>query len=657
MRSLTRVLAALCALIPGLAAADGTPFNAAAAFGARPSAEDLSLSPDGQNLAWIAPAPGQGSVLYTLSLAKDAKPKAAAGASGNPERLGSCNWVSNSRLVCTIFWLQKDPEFGVLQYTRLVAVDSDGSNVKQLSNQQTEYTHGYLLGGGQVIDWLPDSDGSVLVTRHYLPNDHIGTRVASTETGLGVEQVDTRTLQSHRVEAPRREAAEYITDGHGHVRLVGNREQTGRGLTGAYQYEFHPVGSDQWQPLSTYQSTDDSGFLPLAVDPEQNVAYGYQKLDGRLAIYTMTLDAGRNQQLVYSNPNVDVDGLIFLGRQQRVVGVTYVTDYRRAEYFAPDIKSMIESLARALHSSALNVVGASTDQQRMLVQTSSDVDPGVYYIFDRKSRHLQTLFVVRNQLEGVKLATVRPVTYAASDGTQIPGYLTLPAGAQNIKGLPAIVMPHGGPSARDEWGFDWFAQFFANRGFVVLQPNFRGSAGYGDAWFRDNGFKKWDVAIGDVVDAGRWLVSQGADPNRLGIVGWSYGGYAALQSAAVEPGLFKAVVAVAPVTDLALYKEQYRHFGNFELASAFIGEGAHVGEGSPATHADRIKAPVLLFHGGFDHNVNIEQSQRMESALKAAGGKVTLVTWGTLDHYLEDSAARTEMLSRSDAFLRAAFGM
>jgi dipeptidyl aminopeptidase/acylaminoacyl peptidase len=558
--------------------------------------------------------------------------------------------------VCDVYVLAMDAQLGPLPFSRLVAVNSDGSNPKVISKEQTTHTHGLIMGGGRVIDWLPETDASVLMTRVYVRDDTIGTRFGSSDTGLGVDIVDTRTLLSHRVEPPRRQAVGFISDGQGHVRIVAHQEATARGVTGEILYEFHPVGSEDLQPLSTYNSVDESGFRPAAIDPEHNLAYGFKKLDGRLALYTVTLDSGRAERLVYANPDVDLSRIMTIGRQHRAVGVTYVTEYRRVEYFAPDIKALLESLTRALHG-PVRVVGASQDESRLLVQTSSDVEPGVYYIFDRKSHQLQTLFVVRNQLEGVKLATVQPVNYVAGDGTKIPGYLTLPPGAQSVRGLPAIVMPHGGPSSRDVWGFDWLAQFYANRGYAVLQPNYRGSSGFGDAWFRDQGFRSWNIAIGDVLDAGRWLVKEGADPARLGILGWSYGGYAALQSAVVDPTLFKAVVAIAPVTDLPMLREQYRHWSNFDLASDFIGEGAPAREGSPAEHADRIKAPVLMFQGVMDANVSIEQSRRMESALKSAGGKVTLVTWELLDHQLDDSAARTQVLSQSDAFLRAAFGM
>jgi dipeptidyl aminopeptidase/acylaminoacyl peptidase len=279
-------------------------------------------------------------------------------------------------------------------------------------------------------------------------------------------------------------------------------------------------------------------------------------------------------------------------------------------------------------------------------------------LFDKKQRQLQTFLVVRAELEGVKLANVKPVHYQAADGTMIPGYLTLPPGVDTPKDLPAIVMPHGGPSARDYWGFNWLAQFYASRGYVVLQPNFRGSKGYGDDFFKQNGFRSWPTAIGDVLDAGKWLVAQGiASPDKLAVVGWSYGGYAALQSAVVDPTVFKAVIAIAPVTDLADLKEQYRHWSNFLVISREIGEGPHVREGSPALNAAKIKVPVLLFHAEMDRNVPIRQSKEMADHLAGAGVAYELVTWPDLDHQLDDSAARAEMLRKSDAFLRRAMKM
>jgi dipeptidyl aminopeptidase/acylaminoacyl peptidase len=239
----------------------------------------------------------------------------------------------------------------------------------------------------------------------------------------------------------------------------------------------------------------------------------------------------------------------------------------------------------------------------------------------------------------------------------VPAYLTLPPGSTG-KNLPAIVMPHGGPGARDEWGFDWLAQFYAARGYAVLQPNFRGSAGYGDGWFVENGFKSWKLAIGDVNDGGRWLIEQGiADPGKIAIVGWSYGGYAALQSAVLDPNLFKAIVAIAPVTDLPLLKSDASKYIDAGIVRDFIGSGPHVEEGSPARNAARITAPVLMFQGDLDLNVNINQPRSMERALRGAGKQVELRIFPGLDHQLVDGNVRAQMLDQSDLFLRSAMHM
>ncbi len=634
------------------------PFDAAAAFGARPSVTGLSLSPDGKSVAYLAPVAGQGTLLYTLRLEKGAHPKQVVYADGKPDRLESCAWVANDRLVCRVYGVNKNAFLGVLPWTRIIAVNSDGTNLKLLSTQTNMYSRGFELSGGDIIDWLPDENGSVLMIRNYVPDNYTGRLVGSSALGLGVDRIDTRTLEVSHVVQPDPTAVAYITDGRGNLRIKGLRETRNHLDTGVINYFYRPQSSQEWLPLSDYDSTTGQGFRPLAVDHDLNVAYGVKKTEGRLAMYTVALDGGLHEELVYSRPDVDIAGLIRIGRRQRVVGVSYVTDVRHAVYLSADVKQLLGSLSKALQGSPLRIADTSTDEERMLIFSGSDSDPGVYYIFDRNAERLETFLVVRDQLEGVKLAKQKPIFYPAADGVMIPAYLTLPPGREDARGLPAIVLPHGGPSARDEWGFDWLSQFYANRGYAVLQPNFRGSTGYGDAWFQQNGFHSWRIAIGDILAAGHWLVRQGiADPSKLGIVGWSYGGYAALQSAVVEPSTFKAVVAIAPVTDLAALKDQYRHFTNFELASAFIGSGPHIREGSPIDNVDRIKAPVLMFHGTLDFNVNYLQSQRMAERLKAAGDRCELVTFENLDHYLEDSNARTEMLRKSDAFLRQAFGM
>ncbi len=319
---------------------------------------------------------------------------------------------------------------------------------------------------------------------------------------------------------------------------------------------------------------------------------------------------------------------------------------------------MAERLHRALPNLPLiHFADASEDEQRLLIWAGSDTDPGRYYTYDKATRQLNEIMLARPQLENVALAPVRAVTYRAADGTQIPAYLTLPTGSTG-RGLPAIVMPHGGPSARDEWGFDWLAQYFANRGYAVLQPNFRGSAGYGEAWFQRNGFVSWRTAVGDINDAGRWLAAEGiADPAKLAIVGWSYGGYAALQSNVVDPNLFKGVVAIAPVTDLDMARNEWRGFSNAANVRDFFGTGPHIREGSPLQNVSAIRAPVLMFHGDLDRNVGIAQARAMDERLRGAGRRSELVTYRGLDHQIDDGQARSDMLRRTDTFLREVLGI
>lgn len=437
---------ALALIAPLAHAQKGEPFDAAAAFGARESVMNMSLSPDGEHVAYVAPGPGQGLALFTLSLEKGAHPRQAAFVDGKPDRLGDCTWVANDRLACRIYGVARNALAGLLRWSRMVSLDADGKNLRLLSTQENPYSRGWALGGGAILD---------------------------------------------------------------------------------------------------YNTLTDEGFSPRAVDRDLNVVYGLKKKDGLKALYSISLDGSLQEEMLYSRPDVDVDTVIRLGRRQRVVGVSYVTDTRHVVYLSPDVKQLLESLGRALPGSAVRVV-----------------------------------------------------------------------------------------------------------------DNFRGSTGYGDAWFEENGFHSWPVAIGDVLAAGRWLVSQGiADPAKLGIFGWSYGGYAALQSAVVDPNVFKAVIAVAPVTDLPALKEEFRKYTSYAMMSQMVGDGPQTHEGSPVEHADKIKVPVLLFHGAEDTNVNIAESEHMAARLKAAGGRVELVTWSNLDHYLDDSAARTQMLKKSDEFLRQAFGL
>jgi acetyl esterase/lipase len=655
------VMACACGIAPAMATpkVSVTPGGSdmAALFGMREAVIGVKLSPDGQHVAYLSADAATGTRVMVAASDGSSPPTVALVSSGNPDRLQWCDWADNARLVCSIGFIQSD---GVnkLGFQRLVAVDTDGKNFKMLSQPHTGAAQLRMSQyDGDVIDWMAGTTGKVLLERDHVPEREVGTRLAHTANGLGVDLVDTHSLASSQVEVPSREAGSFISDGKGVVRIMEIDNRFGVGiLTGTATYSYRTPGSRQWKSFSSVPQ-NGPGLRPLAVDPVADVAYCLDRSSGRDQLYRVSLDGSMKTDLVYADPHVDVDDLVRLGRQAKLIGVTTVDEKRRILYFDREYGDLAAALGKALPGRAIDIVSSSADEQMLLLFAGADNDPGRYYVFDRRTHHLNEIALVRPQLEHVALATQQSITYRAADGTEIPAYLTLPPGGAK-KGLPAIVMPHGGPSSRDEWGFDWLPQFFAAQGYAVLQPNYRGSAGYGEAWLMKQGFQSWQVAIGDIADAGRWLVASGiAAPDHLAIVGWSYGGYAALQSNVVDPDLFKAVVAIAPVTDFDALREERLYFTDYAITNQEIGTGPHVEAGSPARHAASFKAPVMLFHGAADLNVNVKESWLMNDRLHAAGKQSTLVVYDGLDHQLPSGEIRADMLRRADAFLRRSMHM
>jgi dipeptidyl aminopeptidase/acylaminoacyl peptidase len=632
----------------------------AAAFGAIETIFNAALSADGSKLVYVGGGPGASTMAVVIDLPTGNVTQATRG-DGKPINIGSCDWSANDRLVCRLHGVERF-DGALYRMARTVAMDIDGKNQVFLGQRDTLEQQAKRLNDGEIIDWLNGADGKVLMQRTYIDEETTG-RITGRNTlrGIGVDLIDTRTGKATMVERAGENVGDYISDGLGHVRLMTTEATNEQGyLRGIDTHSFRMVNDSEWHKLGVYTQDRTSGgrgkgIIPIAVDPRDNVAYVLDTLDGRRALYKITLDAYMRRDLVFASDQVDVDGVVMIGRAGRVIGAVYTTDARHVHYFDPDYQKLHDMISRALPKSPLiDFVSASADEQVLVVHASGDVDPGNWFLYDRKKKSLGLISPARPALKGKTLSHVTTISYPAADGTQIPAYLTLPPGLSEAKNLPAIVLPHGGPGARDEWGFDWLSQFFAQRGYVVLQPNFRGSGGYGDAWFANNGFRGWKSSVGDVCDAGRWLISQGmADPSKLGVVGWSYGGYAALQANVLAPELFKATVAVAPVTDLELLKSKGKlDYADAFLAADFVGGGPHVKEGSPAQNAASFKVPVLMFHGNMDRNVDIAQSRYMNKQLRKAGKATELIEYPDLEHDLRDGTARADMLRRTDSFLR-----
>ena len=243
------------------------------------------------------------------------------------------------------------------------------SNIRQIASPKGAGDRiGYDLDGGGVIDWLPSEDGKILMVRNYVPEQTIGTRLAQTKSGLGVDKIDTRNLRATPVETPRDAAANYLTDGLGNVRIMEMRDTNVAGYdTGTTRYLYRLPGSRDWEALSSVD-INNGGFIPLAVDAKANTAYGLKKLDGRFAAYSVSLDGQRSEHLVFSRPDVDISGFIEFGRQSRVIGVSYTTDTGEAAYFDEPLKKLAQGLSKAMPDLPLiNFVDCSQDEQVLLI--------------------------------------------------------------------------------------------------------------------------------------------------------------------------------------------------------------------------------------------------------------------------------------------------
>ena len=652
------VLVGVSALAFSTAVSAASLAEDAKAFGSRESVEGMSISPSGNKIAILVSGPGSTTVLRVADVGTGTISDLTS-SDGRPNSFDWCKFASESKLVCTVGGIT--PYNGLLVgYSRLMTIGTDGSAMRPLGQKASDLDGRLRQYDGTVIDWLPGQDGSVLIAREYIPEvNTVGSNLGRKKDGLAVDRVDLATLKSASVEGAKPDANRYVTDGRGEVRLYTSSLSTGDSgqLSGIIRTKYRRRGSRDWVDLGDYDSRSGEGLWPLAVEADSNSLFALRKTGGRDALYRIALDGTGKSTLVAANAEVDIDGIVRLGPGQKVVGYTYATDKRHTEYFDKDLASLQTALGKAIPKLPLiDFVGASADGNTLLLFASADTNPGLFYRLDRKTKQLAEITPVRSELAGRVLAPVRTIRVPAADGSQIQAYLTIPAGAQG-KNLPAIVLPHGGPSARDEWGFDWLAQFLAARGYAVIQPNYRGSAGFGDEWLNTNGFRNWKTSISDVTAAAKYLVAQGiADPGRMAILGWSYGGYAALQSAVVEPKLYKAAVAVAPVTDLDMVRRASQGFNNDKLVRDFVGSGEHLVEGSPLRNVASIQVPVLLAHGDRDANVNIAQSEKMDAALRAAGKSSELIRFKDLDHQLNDSDARVLLLTRIGEFLDKTIG-
>jgi len=610
------------------------------AYASLPEFEQVRISPDGRKICGLLNR-GDTTTLITQELGS-AKTYGLLETDNEKFRFRWAAWANDERLLLGILYPDRR-EGTETSETRLLAINFDGSKKiivvkpRNLPKGRDEWQSQFQ---DHVIGFLPGDDDHVLVSvdldEPIFPS---------------VFKFDIYSGGKTRVRRAKRRVLKWIADEQGDVRVGIGLDDT------SFKIEISDAQTKKWRTGWQYEIFDETEIQPLGFGSDPNWLYLRMLNGGRYAIFKVDLHAAiLKPQLMAADPDYDIEGtLIRWPKSRDIVGVYYVGDFGRAIYWDEEAKHLQQALDAALPNTSNYIVDMSRDEKRYILFSTSQTQPGKYYLGDRDTNSLTEFGAIYRQLGESNLSGKKKVAYKTRDGLEIEALLTVPKNT-SAENLPTIIFPHGGPMSRDTAGFDYWSEFFASRGYAVLQMNFRGSTGYGHE-FMASGLKNWGLKMqDDITDGAKWMIDQKiADPNRICIVGASYGGYAALMGTVKTPDLYRCAVSFAGVSDL---REMIHHSGHFigsEIVEKQIGDlredRDQLSQTSPALHADAIKVPILLVHGAADRVVPIKQSKLMAKALKSSGKAFDFIILANGTHNLEINRNRIQLFSAMEQFL------
>jgi dipeptidyl aminopeptidase/acylaminoacyl peptidase len=644
-------------LSPDLRAADAPP--PPEAFGRVPQFASIALSPDGRLLAWGEnSAAGQAVVMHDLTASAEKRRFAVPA----DMRLRDLLWADNETLLVTVSATLAIGPRGRDRYewSRTYATDVAGGPLRMLLMRDP--TRSWATGSTLVASRVGKPKTVIMASWDFAAAQHkqqTGSRIVDTERKdagwvYSLFEVDTRTGKGKPLQQGTPYTLDWIVSGRG--------EPVARSEWDADRRLFRVLRKDGggWKEIHRQEDGGTLALYGLSQDEAAVVAVGAGGQQ-RSRLWAIPLD-GSGARLMVEDAE-DVEFVVQDRFSLKPVAARSGGLEPRLHWLDAAAEARARSLARTFGGLGVDILGASEDGSRVVARASSHSQPATYYVVDFSKRSADILGEDYPALVNVPLGQARAISYAARDGTAIPAYLTLPPSAE-AKALPLVVLPHGGPEARDEPDFDWAAQFLATRGYLVLQPQFRGSTGFGAA-FRRAGYRQWGGLMqDDVSDGVKWLIDQGmADPKRVCIVGMSYGGYAALAGAAFTPDLFACAASVNGISDLpSMLAFESQQAGEASDAVAYWRD--HIGSPhdpdviakSPARAAENVRAPVLLIHAVNDTVVPISQSEAMSQALTRLGKQVAIVKLDGEDHWLSRSGTRVQVLTELEKFLGAHLG-
>ena len=604
-------------------------------FARLPFIEDAELSPDGDSIAGLIAADGAQQI--RMMDLKGKREDDVAVAIPDQTEVAWIRWVGNDNIVVGLHALLP-VETDNWYISRLIAINRTSRKITKLL---------WELNGQNTADvlWIP-SDGStqILVAgQNSIYN--------SDDFWPAVYRVDVTTGRKRIAERGRNSVLDWGADNRGEVRYaVGYRDYSTKSTL-----LYRPEHDHSFKSVDTARLRDEEELdLPFHFLPGTDHGYMIRMApDGRMVVAEVDLLTGEDVRTVHAEPDADVEGVLMSPDGARLLGV-YASDRERPiRWIDPTMIAHQKALDAMSPNATARIVSYSADLQKLLVRFSTPDNPGLLFHYDAGTGTATRLAAYNDELGAKRLSRAKFVTYRARDGLEVEGVLTMPRGRAKAN-LPFIVLPHGGPWGHDELVYDYWAQFLAERGYAVLQPNFRGSTGYGDAFLKAGQGQLGYAMQDDISDGVHWAVREGiADPKRVCIVGASYGGYAAMWGIAKDPDQYRCAISIAGVSNL---RREVNDFGGNVRERLYRGQWEKMTPDfaavSPINAVDRIKTPLLLIHGRKDVTVDAVQSAKMYSAMTKAGKDVEYVPVPLADHYFTREADRLTLLKTIEAFLR-----
>jgi len=604
------------------------------AFGNLPQTKQLKLSPNGKSLAFIREH--QGQTLIGVADLVNGGSNYIVRTDNQKFKIGWFRWANDQTLLISSDYPVSRRGVKYTE-TRLMKIGIEaGAEIEPVVvTKKNEHISQFQ---DNIIDILPNE-----------PNHFLMALDLKSPNYPSVYKIDLNSKRIRKlIYSSKSNIRDWLTDRQHRVRLGIGRDET------SIFFRLYDLQTEEWRNIWHYEIFDAPDISPIGFGLNPNELYIRADHNGRYAIFKVDLlDPKLSRELVFSDPDYDVEGsLIYSRKTNDVIGVYHGEADDSKVYFDKSYASFQKALNKAIPDSYNNISSFSSDENKYILFSSNWQTPGAYYIGDRTKGTLDFVSEQYPLLREVELSTKQKIVYKAKDGTEIEAYVTLPM--KNVKDLnAAIVIPHGGPMARNYSGFDWFSQFFASRGYTVIEPNFRGSSGYGFE-FEMASIKNWGgVMQDDLADAATWLVKQkDIDKNKICIVGASYGGYASMLAAVKQQDIFRCAASFAGVSDLELLLIKARRFTNYKVVKKQIGSDSDLlEEASPINHIEKINTPILLIHGEKDRVVDVTHSRNMFDELEDEDKVVEYVELPDGNHYLEIEKNRLQTLSKIEAFL------